>query len=408
MYQRRYDNPDNKPQGGRRPSTAVRSRNQSRYDTAEILQANDDADIFKMSAKPPKKPKKKHNIPRIVINIVASLVIVFSALYITAYALKDQRFFKNNQEEANHLYPEIVGSSDKDVEYYLVCGLDESKELTDVIMMVCWDKKDNKANIMQIPRDTFTTFDYSTGKINAVYGNPREGESSEKALCRVINNYFGLPVDHYIYISLSAFRDIVEALGGVEVDVPCDMDYRGVYVKKGTQVLDGAHAEVFMRNRKTYAMGDYGRVEAQRKFYAGLAEKLIDMNAVQMIEIFNSVKSELITDMSVGEIKRALNDVKKVNMKKINIFAVPGEAYDDYSKGYWNSLYTVHKQELVDKMNKYMNPYGAQINPDKILIEELANTGQESMDQGDSLGQYKESTAEPTSASETGTTAATE
>lgn len=349
-------------------------------------------------------PKKQRKSPaRIIVNLLSVCIIIASLVTIAAYALKDQRLFSGKEETGK--YPEVVGSADKNDEYYLVCGLDESKELTDVIMMVCWDKKKNKASIMQIPRDTYISYDMSyTAKINSAYGNPRDGESSEKALCRVINNYFGLPVDHYVYISLSAFRDIVDALGGVEVDVPCDMDYRGVYVKKGTQLLDGKHAEVFMRNRKTYATGDTGRVEAQRRFYAGLAEKLVNVNAVQMISIFGSIKNELITDMTVGEIKRAITDVKKLDMKKVNIFAVPGEGYNDRipSTGEANSIYVAHEKKLVDEMNKYMNPYGEKIELDKILINKdreergLPNSEYDWIGEGDSLGQFKKSTAEVT------------
>ena len=77
-------------------------------------------------------------------------------------------------------------------------------------------------------------------------------------------------------------------------------------------------------------------------------------------------------------------------MQNINIFAVPGEAYDDYSKGYWNSLYTVHKKKLVEQLNEYMNPYGEKIKADDIKIKELANTGNEWIEPGDKLGNFKD------------------
>lgn len=339
-----------------------------------------------------RRKKKKPLALRIAIVVLIVILALVLVLGIAALIMKNQRPFNSGHVEEPGRYPDVVTSDDKgDVEYYMVCGFDNSEKLTDIIMVVCWDKKKNTANIMQIPRDTFISFDYSsTGKINSVYGNPRDGESEENGFSRVINEYFGLPVDHYVYFSVDSFKKIIDAVGGVEVDVPNNMSYGGVNLKAGKQVLDGAHAEVFMRDRYVYSTGDMGRVAAQRMLYAGLAEKIKTADASQLLEVFKQVKSGLITDMTVGQIGSSLLDIKDMNMQNINIFAVPGEAYDDYSKGYWNSLYTVHKKKLVEQLNEYMNPYGEKIKADDIKIKELANTGNEWIEPGDKLGNFKD------------------
>jgi LCP family protein required for cell wall assembly len=341
--------------------------------------------------------KKKINWVRILVNTVAILLIVASAGWIGARiywnSIKDQKIVSEEPEAEDKDFEPIVRSESDDIKYILVCGLDKSENLTDVIMVVCWDTKKNTANILQIPRDTFTGYDIPSGKINAVYGFARKGESKPLALCRRLNSQFGLPIDHYVMINISSFKKIVDALGGIEVDVVQTMYYRGVYIYPGTQVLDGKHAEVFMRFRKGYAMGDMGRVAMQRKFYAGLGEKLKNMSIKQVIDVFNAVKDDLVTDLTYGEAKNYISEGKQLKMKKVNIFAVPGQGYDDYSTGRWNSLYTVHKNNLIEKLNKYMNPFGElTFDESTVTIPELANNEKDIIEEGGSLNNFKEST----------------
>lgn len=343
--------------------------------------------------------KKKANVIRILVNTVAILLILCSAGYIGVRIywnnLKDKQIINEEPEAEDKNFEAIVRSDSADIKYILVCGLDKSENLTDVIMVLCWDTKKNTANILQIPRDTFTGYDVPTGKINAVYGSARSGESKPLALCRRINSQFGLPIDHYVMINIDSFKEIVDALGGVEVDVIQTMYYKGVYIYPGTQVLDGKHAEVFMRFRKGYSTGDMGRVAMQRKFYAGLAEELQDMSIKEVIDVFNAVKDDLVTDLTYGEAKNYISEGKQLKMKNVKIFAVPGESYDDYSTGRWNSLYTSHRDKIIDLLNENMNPYG-EITFDKstVTIPELANSGVDIIQEGGTLDNFKESTKE--------------
>lgn len=347
-----------------------------------------------------RRRKKVHPL-RICINIAAVLIILASAaLLVWHIGFWDTKITPEADVEEKQYEP-IQASADSDVEYILVCGFDESNERTDVNMLVCWDKKENTANILQIPRDTYMgdgVYHSNDDKFNATYERPRDGESKPKAVCRKINSSLGLPVDHYVMFSIKAFRDVVDTLGGVEVDVERVMSYRGVTVYPGTQVLDGDHAEVFMRYRHGYNLGDTSRVKMQRKFYAGLAEKAKNMSLPQLIAVLDEIKDELVTDMTYGELKSTVSKASKLDMKNVRFFGLPGESYDFYSnpsaKKGWISYYTIHLDEYVDIANKYFNPGGNTIYAEDLEIKQMSAVDQSIFHNdgdGSDLTDYKES-----------------
>ena len=137
-------------------------------------------DLSTIGNKAKNKKSRKHLI---ITNVLLSILLVISTISFTATALLESKILKNNdidsQEEAGK-FEDIVVSPNENVSYFLVCGVDLSENLTDIIMVVCYDTANNEASILQIPRDTFVG-DVPSGKINAVYGNPREGESKIKA-----------------------------------------------------------------------------------------------------------------------------------------------------------------------------------------------------------------------------------
>jgi len=98
-------------------------------------------------------------------------------------------------------------------------------------------------------------------KINALIG-----KGGEKMVIDMVEDITGLPVDYYVTLNFKGFREIVDTLGGVEINVPFDMDYDDPYqnlhihLKKGKQVLDGKKAEQFVRYRKATTTGKVMRM----------------------------------------------------------------------------------------------------------------------------------------------------
>lgn len=336
----------------------------------------DDSDIYSYSgkkgidllSKSSKAQLKRKRIKLIFTNIFLSLVLIVSSLVFAGTSLLDSRIIDHggiNQDEKGE-FADIIGSSDKDVSYFLICGVDLSESLTDVIMVGCYDLENNQLNILQIPRDTYVGREYSsTGKINAVFGSAKKGESKIKALMRCINNEFMLPIDHYVTVTIEGTEQIIDAVGGVEVNLERsfklvdDTGSRDVSKRfgPGKVLFDGQWGTAFIRHRNSYVQGDIGRVKAQRSFYASFAKKMTELSFNKITGILTKSFKVMSTDMTLNQILGFAQKAKSMDLDNINIMAVPGQSGDYNVIGYRQSYWSVHKQELVNIINQYFMPY---------------------------------------------------
>ena len=309
----------------------------------------------------------------ILSNVLISLLLVVSIVSFTATAFLESSFLKNSSidaKETNDKYESIKTSVNENVSYFLICGVDLSENLTDIIMVACYDLANNEMNILQIPRDTYVG-DVPSGKINAVYGHPRTGESKIKALIRCINKNFGLPIDHYATITVKGTEKVIDAMGGI--DITLDRDYVGKYhlvddsrkpeqykeLRKGKVHLDGQWATALIRNRKnTYVNGvrdggDFGRLQNQRAVYAEILKKLTNVSFGEVTSIVTNCMNDVSTDLPIGLALGYAEKANNLKLDKVNIMSLPGQSQ------YINKLscWACHKQETVDMINKYFRPY---------------------------------------------------
>lgn len=329
--------------------------------------------------------KKKRRVGLIVTNVVTSIVLVLSILTMSGMMALNMRFKDQSVGDVDDggIVESLAGvkSTNENVTYFLILGTDEKDTLTDVMMVGCFDHGNDTLNILQIPRDTFIGTDIPSGKVNAVYGNAKKGQSKIEFLISRINSYFGLPIDHYVLVHLSAFRSVVDAVGGVDIDLPNKLwvsdsaTHDFYYIGPGMTHLSGAQAEGFVRNRsgKGYASGDMARVEAQRRFYAAFAQKVMNMGMGSMVKIVTSCYDQFKTDMSVGQMLGYAKELKQVKLENIRITAVPGQG------GYFTppgmkqklSYYSIHKDDYVELINESFLPYDEPITQADLKITEL-------------------------------------
>ena len=169
----------------------------------------------------------------------------------------------------------------------VVAGYDRSAEdgeeeigLTDMILYLQWDCDRNKLEVLQVPPSLYVG--WSTGQAEAGEGeenaaNPTgQGSTTGRinavaretgglqGLCDEITAMTGLPVDGYLGMDLNGLGDIVEYIGGVEVDIPQEIENGGSYLPKGRYLLDRSSVEFLVRERRSYAYGDMDRQRAQR------------------------------------------------------------------------------------------------------------------------------------------------
>ena len=157
----------------------------------------------------------------------------------------------------------------------LVMGLDKDETRTDTILFVSYNSENGKCFVLSIPRDTYVRIEDKPVMINSVYAKG----GMELAINKV-KDLIGLPVNYYVMFTFEDFRNVIDALGGVEFDVrPEGYYYEDPYqdlvidIPGGRQILDGEKAEGLVRFRADYPRADLERVEVQQRFVKALIEQ---------------------------------------------------------------------------------------------------------------------------------------
>jgi LCP family protein required for cell wall assembly len=198
-------------------------------------------------------------------------------------------------------------------------GIEEGPR-TDSIIFASIDLKSKKAEVISIPRDTYYhEIGFDSGdrrKINAVYGR-----SGEKGSVNAVGNILcGVPIHHYIALTYDGVEKIVDAMGGVEVDVVPGIEE----IEEGTQVLNGKQSVVFLRHRQGYPDGDLGRIKAQQRFIISAAKRLKGSNVFTLLTFANSFYHNMNTDMSDGDLLSLMLTLKGMEISHISMHILPG------------------------------------------------------------------------------------
>ncbi|MGM9551412.1 MAG: LCP family protein [Clostridia bacterium] len=224
-------------------------------------------------------------------------------------------------------YVEGLTAVEKSTPYnILVLGVDVEARLTDVMMLCQIDPVDHNVKILSVPRDTRVKVNNRTVKINASFnmGGVEQVVKSVKGLT-------GLPIHYYFMIDTKAFRETINALDGVDFDVPRDMDYEDplqnlyIHLKKGYQHLDGNQAEQLVRFRR-YANGDIDRIAVQQSFLQAIVDQKLSAKYVAKIpEVYSIISSNSSTNMRPIDMLNSGKQLLAVPKENFKTFTVPGE-----------------------------------------------------------------------------------
>ncbi len=298
--------------------------------------------------KPASKMTKRRNIG---IALAAALIVIFSAVAIIAFnnGNNENMNSTSNQSTPNIENTDKIERPDEDLIDVLVVGVDANETLTDVIIVVRYNIKDGSVTMLQIPRDTYVGTEFPTGKINAVNGHPRANEEGLETLKNVINETMSIDIDYHVVFTIPMLRTIVDKMGGVTVDVPVPIVWsNGNRVEEGVQTLNGAQAEMFMRYRAGYAMGDIGRVNAQRLFFDGLFNKAKELGKLKCFGILTDVYSDIQTDMPLLKAVSFANAAFDLGSENIKYLILPGEGRNVDGL----SVYVIYSDELEEMLNE--------------------------------------------------------
>ncbi|MEG1931658.1 MAG: LCP family protein, partial [Pygmaiobacter sp.] len=259
---------------------------------------------YQAATPPPRRKKKKSGGKRIA-TVLLVIALVCGGVYLGLNRLVTG---------GGGQLPDAIGTPEEirdDVVNILCAGIDyeegrdynDGMGMTDVILYVSYNVKENKINMLQIPRDTYvgeTVSTGNTGKINAV---ARFGEQKPEIanLAQVLNDQLRLPVDYYITIDMDAFKTVINAIGGLEVTIPFDItDDFGNTLSAGTQTIDGATAEFMVRQRHNYGNADLGRLEMQRYMYSALLKTFKSFPVKDILKVMPAYIQYVKTDISLA------------------------------------------------------------------------------------------------------------
>ena len=212
----------------------------------------------------------------------------------------------------------------------LLMGIDSTDEVLtknaiangDTLILITFNPKTLNATMISIPRDSYVPIACWSGKPEnkithaAAYGTD--------CMINTIQNYFDVNIDYYAKINFKGLVKLVNAVGGVEVDVDVDHDLctdnsnreEVVCIHPGHQTLNGEEALVYARNRKQLANGDFGRGQHQQEIVMALVNKMKTINDVStFMDILNTVSNSMDTNLTTKQIL-SFYDVGKDIIKK--------------------------------------------------------------------------------------------
>lgn len=312
-----------------------------------------------MSKNKEKKTKKKNKALKVIL-IILLVIILLIAGFVAYSTYKNGWGFKGMIQTA-------MGQDERKLEdldplTVLIMGVSEdiSSKLTDTIMVASYNPKTQKATLLSIPRDTFIGKNKNTAtsydKINALY------QSSPEKTLSAVNKMTGLDIKYYVVISNNALVQLVDEIGGVEFDVPINMDYDdssqdlSIHLKKGKQKLNGTQAEGLVRFRKNnngtsypseYGDNDLGRMRTQREFITEVAKQTIQLKNITKIGSFlDIIKENVSTNIkNWSTIKSYIAYAVDFNTENIQTASIPGET------GYYNKLsFFIYNQKETSKL----------------------------------------------------------
>lgn len=263
-------------------------------------------------------------------------------------------FFSGAQEESAPTAEAGVFQKDR-VTRILLLGRDRASGLADSILLVSINEAEKSTSVLQIPRDTYAEYtekDYK--KING--GAGALGESGMKDFLSLT---LGVPIHYFAVVQLDCFCKLIDAVGGVDVDVPQTMEYHDpaqdlhISLDAGKQHLDGKAAEHFVRYRAGYVNADLGRLDAQKLFLRAFAQKCRDLTPADYLRLTGASLTGVQTDIGIGEAIRLGAVLRECDPDAVPMQTLSGQAVKGQS-GAW--YYVVNREGACRQINELTYP----------------------------------------------------
>lgn len=263
---------------------------------------------------------------------------------------------KSDEGTEKHARPE--GSKTLNL---LLLGKDYDSYKTDVLVCVSFDLENKSVSALQIPRDTYVSDGDYSGRINTLLPRyismAKESGAQDllhegiKLLEQKLQTDFGIRTDGYVFLDLDGVEAITDAVGGVTLEIPAEIDYEdaereiSLHLKQGKTHLDGETASDFLRYRQGYLQADVGRLNAQKLFVAAFADKLSSYSSIATLQkVVAAITPYLTTDLEAEELLYLASELYLTGTEKTVFYTAPGNGIEKNGASY----YGIYKEPLCE------------------------------------------------------------
>ena len=282
---------------------------------------------------PPRKAKKKRRIWPWVLMVLVFISAALAGAYYASNSLLEKPVEKKQSEE-------LITAKDKAT--IMIMGVDERDDdvgRSDTLMIASIDPKTNQASLLSVPRDTRVKIKgHGFDKINAAYAYGKEKLSQD-----TVENLLGVNIDHYVIINTKSFKKIIDAIGGIDIDVPKRMHYEdpwdddgGLIIdfQPGMQHMDGAKAVTYVRYRDEE--GDLGRIRRQQDFMRACMDKIVSPAIIPKLpSVIKEVMDSIQTDLTFRQLLEFAGTLKQSKENGLKTDMVPGRPLYIDGVSYW-------------------------------------------------------------------------
>ena len=262
-------------------------------------------------------------------------------------------------EEEGSAQETAQSSGRKDYFYtILVYGTDDDNGGSDTNILVGFDGKNGTVSCVSIPRDTAIHLNGKTPKFNFAFNSGGHEQAQESA-----GDMLGIPVDFYVGVDLQAFVELVDAIGGVDFEVPINMNYDdpyqdlSIHFSKGMQHLDGEDALKVVRfrhnnNGSGYGTEDIGRIGTQQAFLKAVAQKMLQPgNLVKVGDYVKIFQQYVDTNLKLSDMAWFGEQLIGMGTGNVSFYTLPGAWSDSRNR------YILDPDATLDMVNRCLNPY---------------------------------------------------
>ena len=290
------------------------------------------------------KPREKENrrVWPAVLLILCFLASAAAGALLASSGLFDLDLKRDpiQQLDRMNLDTELIKAQDKTT--ILIMGVDvrhDDAGRSDTMMIATVDPKSDSASLLSVPRDTrVRIYGYGYDKINAAFAY-----GGEPLAERTVENFLGINIDHYVIVDVSSFVKIIDAIGGIDIDVEKRMRYEdpwddngGLYINlyPGLQHMDGKTAVTYVRYRDSE--GDIGRIKRQQKFMTACMDKVMSPSFIPRIPaVLREVIDAVDTDMTTRQLLELAGSLKSAKENGLETDMVPGYPLYIEDISYW-------------------------------------------------------------------------